>query len=104
VIGSDYSRHPIPGQQALHINHADCHNFTLPEEPTVPHYTFHENAEAPAFMSLRPGVSLHEAVESVTGRVPGPWLSKNLHRKGVCYCAPARGTRGGIVVRRQNAS
>lgn len=32
VIGSDYSRHPMPGQQALNINHADCHNFQLPED------------------------------------------------------------------------
>lgn len=63
-------------------------------------YTLHANANAEPFASVLPGVSLSRCVESITGRQPGPWLARNLHRKGVCYCA-AHGQNGrrGIIVR-----
>lgn len=63
-------------------------------------YTLHANANVEAFATILPGVSVAKAVEAITGRQPGPWLSRNLHRKGVCYCAAhGRGGRSGVVVR-----
>ena len=66
------------------------------------YWTIHENATTPAFLTVLPTASLPAVIESLTGRYPGPWLGKNLHRKGVCYCA-SRNPRSGVVVRRSTS-
>jgi hypothetical protein len=75
-------------------------------------YTIHPNAEAAPIMSIpasspaRGGydVPLARAVRELSGREPGPWLGKNLHRKGRCYVACRKtgslGTSGGFIVAR----
>jgi hypothetical protein len=72
-------------------------------------YTLHANAEAEPFASIPVSlngysVSVAQAVRELSGRVPGPWLSKNLHRKGCCYVACRKTgtleTAGGFIIRR----
>lgn len=67
----------------------------------MPHtiHTLHENANAEPFAAVLPGVPVWKAVMAFTGRQPGHWLSRELHRKGSCYCAGNRRLQG-IVVRR----
>jgi hypothetical protein len=106
VIGSDYSRHPIPGQQALTIH--DSHNFEIPEEQTAMYHTIHPSATADAIMSIPPTVDLYTAVNDLAGgRQAGAWLSRGLRERGVVYVAcssTSKTRRRGFVVRRHNAS
>ena len=65
-------------------------------------YTFHANAEAPAFRASTE-LDLYRDIQEITGRNPlasYPSVARQFRRSGRIYVAGARG-RPGIVIRRE---
>lgn len=61
-------------------------------------YTLHESADSEPFASLLPTITPGRVVRELSGREPGPWLGRNLHRTGRCYVACTREARSKLSV------